>query len=287
MNRTTQRLGTSAISLWNFDHGTGTAHCDPEHEVAESASITFVDGGSFDVRAAGESWTLGPGRLFVTPPSYAFSCSHDCEVPTDRCLSVRFSDRAVEDLLSADVPSMRPPVAVMSSRHVFLRHRLEQCVPGEEVRLELLAGALFESLGAAGTGPQRVRSSTDTTDVMRRIARAMERVESEYAQPITLADLAATAGMSAFHFARVFRSCVGVPPHRYLTAVRLRHAAHRLDQGASVTSTCLEVGFGSLSHFVTAFSRRFGVNPSQARHGARPAAFRSALSAPIWSRRSH
>jgi len=71
-----------------------------------------------------------------------------------------------------------------------------------------------------------------------------------------------------------------VPPHRYLTGVRLRHAARLLDEGAGVTFTCYEVGFGSLSHFVTAFRKRFGVVPSAVKRGAYVQAVRAGLSMP-------
>jgi AraC-like DNA-binding protein len=88
--------------------------------------------------------------------------------------------------------------------------------------------------------------------------------------------------MSVYHFARVFREMTGLPAHRYLTAVRLRHAAQRLDEGDSVTHTCYAVGFASLSHFVTAFRKRFGVAPSAAAKGARYALLHASLASPIW-----
>ena len=81
--------------------------------------------------------------------------------------------------------------------------------------------------------------------------------------------------MSVFHFARVFAELEGRPPHRFLTDVRLAHAEARLRDGAGVTDTCFAVGFGSLSHFVTTFRRRFGVRPSDVRRKASgPSRFR-------------
>jgi len=50
-----------------------------------------------------------------------------------------------------------------------------------------------------------------------------------------------------------------------------------------VTFTCYEVGFGSLSHFVTAFRKRFGVVPSAVRRGGNAHALRAGLSAPSWA----
>jgi AraC family transcriptional regulator len=117
---------------------------------------------------------------------------------------------------------------------------------------------------------------------MRRIDRAVELIESDFARQLTLSELANAAGMSMYHFARVFRALTGIPAHRYLTAVRLRNAARRLDEGESVTSACYEVGFASLSHFVTAFRKRFGITPSAAAKGARYPVLRAALTTPLW-----
>jgi AraC-like DNA-binding protein len=58
-----------------------------------------------------------------------------------------------------------------------------------------------------------------------------------------------------------------------------------LDDGTGVTFTCYEVGFGSLSHFVTAFRKRFGVVPSAVKRGAHVHALRAGLSAPTWTAR--
>ena len=80
------------------------------------------------------------------------------------------------------------------------------------------------------------------------------------------------------------RSCYeagrdGFWPHRFLTAVRLRQAERLLAAGMAVTDACFEVGFGSLSHFIRLYKRRFGVVPSAARRGA---VARSPLAAALW-----
>jgi AraC family transcriptional regulator len=87
--------------------------------------------------------------------------------------------------------------------------------------------------------------------------------EAHFAEPLALSTRARDAGMSLFHFARVFAELEGRPPHRFLTDVRLAHAAARLRGGAGVTDTCFAVGFGSLSHFITTFRRRYGTRPSE------------------------
>ena len=277
MNRVAVLLETPAVALMEFDHPAGTPHFDPDHETSTQDSISFVEDGTFHADVDDEHWQLGPGSLFVTRRGMTFSCRHSDELPRDRCLTVSYSDNAVEDLMSADLPPLRPPYARLSARRHYLRHRLRSCVAGEHIRLELLAGALFEALAAnRPSGPARLDG--DVTPLMRRIDRSVQLIETDYSRALTLGDLASAAGLSQFYFARAFQRFVGVPPHRYLTGVRLRQAARMLDEGAGVTFTCYEVGFGSLSHFVTAFRKRFGVVPSAARRGGPVHALRAGLS---------
>jgi AraC family transcriptional regulator len=284
MNRLAVLLKTPAVSLVEFDHPPGDAHADPDHEHATHDSISFVEDGTFHARVDDEHWQLGPGTLFIARRGMTFTCRHPEEVPSDRCLTVSYSEDAVEDLLRADLPPLRPPIARMSARRQYLRHRLRSCGEGEQIRLDLLAGALFESVATnRQSGP--ARPDTCVTPLMRRVDRAIQLIETDYARDLTLSDLAAAAGLSPFYFARAFQRLVGVPPHRYLTGVRLRHAARLLDAGAAVTFTCYDVGFGSLSHFVTAFRKRFGVVPSAVRRGSLVPALRAGLSTPTWAGR--
>jgi len=285
MNRTFERLSTGAVALRTFDHPPGEAHRDPAEEIILADSISFVSGGGFGVRLGREDFRVPAGGIFVAPRGMTFSCHHDCAEPADRCLSVIFSEQGAEDLRDAGLPALRPPLASVGPRQRYLRHRLERAAPGEELRVELLAGALFESLATSGPA-LRPRPDWFVSDVMRRIDRAVELIEVGYASPLTLSALAGAAGMSPWHFARVFRATLGLPPHRYLTAMRLRRAAAQLEQGESVTRACYQCGFGSLSHFITAFRKRYGVVPSEVRRGNRYPALRSALGSPLWQRKS-
>src|SRR5262249_27858422 len=86
----------------------------------------------------------------------------------------------------------------------------------------------------------------------------------------TLADAAAEAYLSPFHFLRLFRQAFGETPHEFLTRVRLERAQLLLSTSRRpVTEVCLDVGFSSLGSFSTLFSRRVGVSPSVFRRRAR------------------
>ena len=81
---------------------------------------------------------------------------------------------------------------------------------------------------------------------------------------------AAEAGLSPFHFLRLFSRVLGVTPHQYLVRSRLRRAARLLADGVpSVTDVAFEVGFGDLSNFVRTFHRAAGVSPGRFRRAAK------------------
>jgi AraC-like DNA-binding protein len=92
-------------------------------------------------------------------------------------------------------------------------------------------------------------------------AHAHERIELE--------DAAGEAGLSPFHFLRLFSSVLGVSPHQYLVRSRLRHAARLLADGErAVTDVAYDVGFGDLSNFVRTFHRAAGVSPLRFRQAS-------------------
>ena len=82
--------------------------------------------------------------------------------------------------------------------------------------------------------------------------------------------MAARAGLSPFHFLRVFAAVIGVTPHQYLVRARLRHAAQLLaDPERSITDIAYDVGFADVSNFVRTFHRAAGVSPRGFRRAAR------------------
>jgi AraC-like DNA-binding protein len=82
----------------------------------------------------------------------------------------------------------------------------------------------------------------------------------------SLTALATALGVSPFYLSHVFRSETGTSIHQYLLEVRLAVAHERLAEGVtSLSALALELGFATHSHFTTAFRRRFGVTPREAR----------------------
>jgi AraC-like DNA-binding protein len=100
-------------------------------------------------------------------------------------------------------------------------------------------------------------------DVFRRLCRARDLIHDRCSEQLTLPQLARAAGISRYHFLRLFRDAFGSTPHQYLVRVRLERARKLLAaDAASITDVCMDVGFSSLGSFSTLFAKRVGVPPS-------------------------
>ncbi|MGH8629698.1 MAG: helix-turn-helix transcriptional regulator [Burkholderiales bacterium] len=105
----------------------------------------------------------------------------------------------------------------------------------------------------------------------RRMQRAAEYVRLHLSENFRLEDMAAAAGLSAFHFARMFKKTTGLTPHRYLMNMRLDKAKALLREcERSLTEIAAECGFWDQSHMSRVFKRLAGVSPVEYRDGSRP-----------------
>ncbi len=100
-------------------------------------------------------------------------------------------------------------------------------------------------------------------DELRRLRRARDRMDREYAKPLDVPALARTALMSTAHFSRRFRDVYSETPYSYLMTRRIERAKALLRLGElSVTAVCFEVGCTSLGSFSARFTELVGETPS-------------------------
>jgi AraC family transcriptional regulator len=93
-----------------------------------------------------------------------------------------------------------------------------------------------------------------------------EYIEQHLDQPLPLSVLATEAGLSEYHFARMFKQSLGQSPHQYLQARRLARADTLLTASAlSITEIALACGFSSTSHFSNCYRTARGQTPSALR----------------------
>src|SRR5919106_630913 len=105
----------------------------------------------------------------------------------------------------------------------------------------------------------------------RRMLRARDAMDRDYAKPLDVPTLARIAHVSEAHFIRVFRATFGETPHRYLQRRRVERAMFLLrETDRSVTDICFDVGFTSLGTFSRTFREIVGETPSGYRLGHGP-----------------
>jgi AraC-like DNA-binding protein len=97
-----------------------------------------------------------------------------------------------------------------------------------------------------------------------RLKRAFDYIEEHLAEPITLAELAASTGLTSMHFAGQFRAATGLRPHEYLLSRRIARAREQLATSEeTLVDIALGVGFQTQAHFTTVFKRFVGATPSR------------------------
>ncbi|MBI5543114.1 MAG: helix-turn-helix transcriptional regulator [Deltaproteobacteria bacterium] len=106
----------------------------------------------------------------------------------------------------------------------------------------------------------RDESLAETHD--RRIVAAIERLWDEGNADLGVEDLAVAAGMSRFHFSRIFKQRTGMSPYQYLLELRLQRSAALITRGLPVTQAATLAGFSDMSRFAQRFRRRFDCPPS-------------------------
>ena len=97
-----------------------------------------------------------------------------------------------------------------------------------------------------------------------RLKRVTHHVDGHLSGRITLADMAAVAGLTRLHFAAQFRAATGMRPHDFLLQRRIDRARGLLrDPKLALVDVALGVGFQTQAHFTTVFKRFIGETPNR------------------------
>jgi AraC-like DNA-binding protein len=254
----------------------------PYVERHDGFSVSYARSGSFGYHVCGKSFELVAGAILVGHPGLEYVCTHDHGCG-DECLSFSLSPHLVESLGIADgfwrIGAI-PPLPEL----VVLGELAQAAAEGDSaIGLDEI-GMLFASRCCEVVTGRKPPSVVPCARDRRRAVEAALWIDANSQQSIDLDAAAAEAGLSPFHFLRMFRRVLGVTPHQYLLRSRLRHAAQLLAVGrSSITDIALEVGFGDLSNFVRTFRRAAGISPRGFRQAARGDrdVFRQRLFAPL------
>jgi AraC-like DNA-binding protein len=266
MNRTTL-LERKRISVSDF-RCTAEPGEKPFAEQFACHSISYVRKGSFGCQCRGRFHELVAGSILVGHPGDEYICTHD-HVVGDECLSFFLDPELVETI--NDRPEIWRIGSVPPLPELMVLGELAQTAAAGNSDLGLdEIGHLFASRFVDLVSGRSPKPMTATMRDRRRAVETALWIDANSHRPIDLEDAAAQAGISAFHFLRLFSDVLGVTPHQYLLRSRLRHAARRLAcDDSPITDIAYDVGFNDLSNFVRTFHRAAGASPQKFRKALR------------------
>ena len=248
---------------------TATPADQPFTESHGRYSLAYVRKGSFGCHAGGKSFQLIGGSFMVGYPGDEYVCTHDHHDHADECLSFQLSPELVDAIGGPSAPwrsGALPPLAELT---VLGELAQASAASNANIGLDEIGAALAARFLETVSGNQN-KAAPGSAQIRRRAVEAAHWIDAHSSGEIDLADVAGAAGLSPFHFLRLFSSTLGVTPHQYLVRSRLRHAAQLLaDEERAITDVALDVGFADLSNFVRTFHRAANVSPRDFRKAAR------------------
>jgi AraC-like DNA-binding protein len=231
----------------------------------EGYALGVVESGAHAFTARGQRWTAVPGRVIVVNPEDA----HDGGPATRRdeySYRMMYVDRDVIVAALGSMPLFRECVVhdeALAARVSTLHRAFEGAATCDSLLAETLV-ELAQRHSAVRPARETHRPSPSDVSVV------LDYLHEHFAENCSLAKLAALAGVDRFHLLRAFHRAVGLPPHRYQTQLRLRHAKHLLLSGESPSQAAVAAGFADQSHLIRKFKAAYGITPGAITFNRRP-----------------
>jgi AraC-like DNA-binding protein len=264
----TTLLQNDSISVYDYRCAAGP-DSKPFVEQHHCHSVAYVRKGSFGCTKRGQSFELVAGSILVGHPGDEYVCTHDHHICGDECLSFALAPELV-DRIGGKADVWRTGCAPPLPELMVLGELAQAAACGRsDIGLDEVGHALANRFVEVMSGRTQRPLRATARDRRRAVETALW-IDAHSHRPIGLEDAAGQAGLSAFHFLRLFSSVLGVSPHQYLVRSRLRHAARFLaDDDRPITDVAYDVGFGDLSNFVRSFHRAAGISPLRFRQASR------------------
>jgi AraC-like DNA-binding protein len=230
-----------AVSL-NY-RGRGAFDCRHQvHDAAPGTCNLIAPGELHTGRAtSGDGWTYRNLHVEV-PRMTELLDSIEWQGPFDvRFKSSLVSDEVLKTRLDRVFASLTESGSLLQNESLLL-----------SVLARLITDHIVDGRALRGVGREHVA-----------IARAMEWLDANCEQNVSIRALAEVAGLSPYYLVRAFHRQVGVPPHRYQTILRVNRARKLLTSGLALSDVAYRTGFYDQSHLTRCFKRTLGVTPGR------------------------
>ncbi len=222
----------------------------PYSGMKDTFMISRFEAGRSEFWSHGRTWRGEPGAMIVFQPG-------DVHRDVYREGSIRYQIIHLLDVPAMDRDRLRvwSCLAADDPRGAPLRRLHDAVAAGADAFS--LACVLAEALAAMAGIRERKLEPT------RPVRRALGLLRERYADALSLDELAEHAQLDKFHLCRAFRAQVGMPPHAYLTQLRVMRAKQLLAAGARPKDVAPQVGLYDQSQLNRHFRRLVGMTPGQ------------------------
>ncbi len=220
--------------------------------VKDYYAIGRVEDGSSEWWGGGATWRSGPGSVQVKQPGDVHRDLRRDGPMTWVVIALPSDDveRARDGNKALALPQLEP-----GDPRAEPFHRLHDAVDAGADRLTLEV-AVAEAIGAFALISRKQPSHS------RPVRRALDYLRERMTEPVTLEDLADHAALDKFHLCRAFREQIGMPPHAYLTRLRILRAKRLLQAGVRASEVAPRVGLYDQAQLTRHFRRIVGVTPA-------------------------
>lgn len=263
--------GMAAV-LWERGAGISsrftTRYADPTHHTFS----LYLEGGDGIRRSLGQAVrpSEGAGSLCLMPSDVTSTWEISGPVRLFHLYVPRAAvDRVVAEALGCD-PALvslrdatyfRDPYMESVIRNSMLP--LDWSAPADRLALSHASQMLIAYAASRYTDrdPRALVARGGLAPAARR--RVLDYIEANLDRPLVLGDLAGVAGLSAYHFARMFKRAVGESPHGFVLRRRVERARRMIAAGSPLADVALACGFSGQSHFTARFRAVTGLTPGR------------------------
>ncbi len=227
--------------------------------VIEQGACSFYYRGDIHLAPAGSIVLINPGEAHDGSGGEAGSLTYRTFYPAEGLLQQVASEVAGKQW---GIPYFSGPV-VQNQPLSLLLQRLHLILERSTSTLERESAFLWTFAQLLSCHAERRPISPASGREHFAIRRALDYLEVHHADNLSLTALATLVDLSPYHFLRVFRTRLGLPPHAYLVQLRVAAAKRLLALGMPISQAAIEVGFADQSHLSRHFKRLVGVTPGQ------------------------
>ena len=220
-----------------------------------NAYFCFVQQGAYEETYGGHARECGPLTLAFHPPD---------EVHSERMSGAEVRSFNIEvkaawlSRVCEAAPALRGPADCRGGPAAWLALRLYREFRHRDALTPLVIEGLLLEIAA-----ELARAAAEPRGAPRWLIRVQDLLRTRFAENLSLAEVAAEAGVHPVHLAAVFRRCLGRSVGEFVRACRVEHAAGRLARrGGSLAAIALEAGFADQSHLTRVFKRLTGMTPA-------------------------